>query len=386
MYITYEMAQYSRTNGKRARLAKRVKPPITIPNDLPKPDFMPTKLVRISDMEVVDGSQVNEGYCALSYSWNQSGDIKQDDNGKHVRIDNGKHKIISYANIFPDMIIPNYKIPVNYKYDRIETRSKLSKMYHVLEIIDDENYYFTKTIKYVKFEGIIQQICQQFNIKYIWYDQLCINQDNKEEKQHEIRNMHQIYENACCTVALVPDYSHKEKLNESEQHYFKRLWILEEAIKSKRLLIVGRNEHQYGENSTFLQIYYFTESSSELNVSQILHYAHQRTSTKDHDRVFALIHLFPEFIDHKNEPHPFKKLIIRHFCGVFSTKNSINKIRIDYSQPFEDLMIQFYGLLAKKDISILIFGKNRNYISTIKKYKFLPSWTGVNANSSMMTI
>ncbi|KAI9251475.1 hypothetical protein BDA99DRAFT_521976 [Phascolomyces articulosus] len=71
----------------------------------------------------------------------------------------------------------------------------------------DKNYYFSKMVQYVKFEGIIQQICQQFNIKYIWYDQLCINQDNKEEKQREIRNMHQIYENAYCTVAFVPDYT-----------------------------------------------------------------------------------------------------------------------------------------------------------------------------------
>ncbi|KAI9271737.1 hypothetical protein BDA99DRAFT_500856, partial [Phascolomyces articulosus] len=70
-------------------------------------------------------------------------------------------------------------------------------------------YYFTKTVQYVKFEVIIQQICQQFNIKYVWYDQLCINQDDKEEKYREIRNMHQIYENAYCTVALVPDFSPK---------------------------------------------------------------------------------------------------------------------------------------------------------------------------------
>ncbi|KAI9271628.1 heterokaryon incompatibility protein-domain-containing protein [Phascolomyces articulosus] len=143
-----------------------VKSPITIPNDLPKPDFMPTKLVRISDMKVVDGSQANESYCALSYSWNQSGDMVLDETtGKYKRIDKGKHRIFR----------------------------------------SDDHY------EYVKFEGLIQQICQQFNIKYIWYDQLCINQDNKEEKHHEIRNMHHIYENAYCTVALVPDSSHKKQ-------------------------------------------------------------------------------------------------------------------------------------------------------------------------------
>ncbi|KAI9271887.1 hypothetical protein BDA99DRAFT_595139 [Phascolomyces articulosus] len=208
MYITYETAQYSQ--NQKSKSTKRIKSHVTIPNDLPKPDFMPTKLVRISDMKVVNGSQVNEGYCALSYLWKQSGDILLDETiGKYVRIDEGKHKIIFYDDIFPDMIIPYQKIWIDYKYGSIKTWSKLSKMYQVLEIIDNENYYFTKTIKYVKFEGIIQQICQQFNIKYIWYDQLCINQDNKDEKQHEIRNIHHIYENAYCTVALVPDYCHE---------------------------------------------------------------------------------------------------------------------------------------------------------------------------------
>ncbi|KAI9251901.1 hypothetical protein BDA99DRAFT_521481 [Phascolomyces articulosus] len=67
------------------------------------------------------------------------------------------------------MIIPFKKIIGN---------DKLLKIYRVLEIMEENNYYFHKTIKYVKFEGIIQRICQQFNIKYIWVDQLCINQDD----------------------------------------------------------------------------------------------------------------------------------------------------------------------------------------------------------------
>ncbi|KAI9278780.1 hypothetical protein BDA99DRAFT_567435 [Phascolomyces articulosus] len=133
MYIDYETAQYTyvpHPDEAKGRSNKYSQPPKKVPNDLPKPDFMPTKLVCISDMAVVDGSQVNEGYCALSYSWNQSGSF--------------------------------FYNPFRRKYI----------------IRPDGN------CEYVKFEGIIQQICQQFNIKYIWYDQLCINQDNTEEKQH----------------------------------------------------------------------------------------------------------------------------------------------------------------------------------------------------------
>ncbi|KAI9253465.1 hypothetical protein BDA99DRAFT_540715 [Phascolomyces articulosus] len=74
---------------------------------------MPTKLVCISDINIVDGSQVNEGYCALSYSWNQSGDIR-DDNGKYVRVDEGKHKIVSYHTIYPEMIVPGDMFEILY--------------------------------------------------------------------------------------------------------------------------------------------------------------------------------------------------------------------------------------------------------------------------------
>ena len=40
---------------------------------LPKPEFLPIYLVRISDMKAVRGSELKEEYCALSYPWNQTG-------------------------------------------------------------------------------------------------------------------------------------------------------------------------------------------------------------------------------------------------------------------------------------------------------------------------
>ncbi|KAI9276761.1 hypothetical protein BDA99DRAFT_554716 [Phascolomyces articulosus] len=358
MYITYETAQYAKIDNRRIRRFKRhYRPPETVPNDLPKPEFMPTKLIRISDMEIVYGSQVNEGYCALSYSWNQSGDMVLDEaKGKYMRIDEGRHEIISYCSIFPDMIIPYYIAAKNFK-------RKLWKIYKVLEVMDEKNYYFQKTVKQVKFESILQHICQQFNIKYIWFDQMCINQDDKEEKKREIRNMHHIYENAYCTIALTPEFSGLNVATPSSEdyQYFKRLWTLEEAIKSKKLLFVGKDVHKWGEDiSRSDRLYPLIESSSTLSVSQILYHAHNRTSTKDHDRVFALIHLFPEFMQ---------------------------DINIDYDQPLEELMVQFYRLLAKKSISILVFEKltHHRYESTIQKYStFLPSWTGVNGTHALI--
>ncbi|KAI9268157.1 hypothetical protein BDA99DRAFT_535671 [Phascolomyces articulosus] len=193
-----------------------------------------SKLVRISEMQVVNGSHMDEGYCALSYSWNQSGTVNYEPfHGKHIRIDRG---------------------------------------------ISGNN--------------------------------------DKEEKKREILNMHHSYPNAYCTVVLVPELFHYN-LN-LKQGCFKRLWTLEEAIKSERLLFVGKDIHIWGENLKDYKITYeLVKELSELNVNRILYHAHRRTSTKDHDQVFALIYLLPDIID---------------------------KIDIDYDQePDKDLMIRYYG-------------------------------------------
>ncbi|KAI9494886.1 hypothetical protein BDB00DRAFT_927833 [Zychaea mexicana] len=77
MCITYETKQWCMTTPFQ-HSGPYTQPPRKFSN-LPKPDFMPTWLVRISDMQMVRGSTVNEGYCALSYSWNQSGETIVDE-------------------------------------------------------------------------------------------------------------------------------------------------------------------------------------------------------------------------------------------------------------------------------------------------------------------
>ncbi|KAI9276760.1 hypothetical protein BDA99DRAFT_531855 [Phascolomyces articulosus] len=146
-------------------------------------------------MKVVYGSEVNEGCCALSYPWNQSGDTFTDTIiGKAKRVDRGKHEIISYNSIFPDMNIPEDRL--------FDLKSmKLSK---VFQIMADKNYYFQKSIKYVKFESIVQWICQQFNIN-----------------------------NTYCTVVLLPELRMAKirPLITLREEYFQQLWTLEEVIK-----------------------------------------------------------------------------------------------------------------------------------------------------------
>ena len=184
---------------------------------------MPKRLVRINDMKVVFGSEIDEGYCTLSYSWNQSGDMIEDkESGNCERSDQGKHQITC---------------PARTVQKKLRGRKRISRR-----------------VKFVKFEGLIQHICKDFNIKYIWFDQMCINQNDIKEKQQGIQQTHKIYNNAYCTIALVSElkiYPQHRLFNGRnrgydidpssilESQWMKRIWNLEEALMSKRILAIG---------------------------------------------------------------------------------------------------------------------------------------------------
>ncbi|KAI9494802.1 hypothetical protein BDB00DRAFT_871076 [Zychaea mexicana] len=320
MYVTYSTRQYSDHDQWYSEtqygLFRFARPPQRF-STLPKPQFMPSKLLRVTDMRIVQGSTVNEGYCALSYSWNWSGDIIMDEaNGKTKRVDHKKHKIIFSAKRVP-------------RKPRGRKRSP-------------------RRVKFVEFEGIIQQICKDFDVKYIWYDQWCINQKEKEEKLREIRQMHKIYRNAYCTVALVPEfcsrrYLQTRALSHQQPNYpkiytsqwMRRVWTLEEALLSPKILFVGRDIHSWGHLvKRVANLHTLCQKLPNLDVSTVLYYAHIRTTTKEHDRVFALANLFPDLM---------------------------KSISISYDEPVNDLLLQFYRLLAQKDISILCFGRHKDY-------------------------
>ncbi|KAI9488003.1 hypothetical protein BDB00DRAFT_933074 [Zychaea mexicana] len=319
MYITYNTEQYSDVerwySEPKYGLFQHTRPPQRF-STLPKPEFMPSKLLRVSDMRVIQGSSVSEGYCALSYSWNWSGEIIVDEvTGTTRRVDHGRHRII-----FPAKRVPR------------RPRGRKRK---------------PRRVKYVQFEGIIQQICKDFNVRYIWYDQWCINQDDKDEKIREIKQMHKVYRNAYCTVALIPEFCSRHYLETKPlkhqpnypklytSQWMRRVWTLEEALLSQRILFVGQDIHSWWYLvQRVANLHTLCQKQPVWNVSTILYYAHIRTTTKEHDRVFALANLLPDIM---------------------------SSITVNYDQPIDDLLLHFYGLLAQKDISILCFGCHKDY-------------------------
>ncbi|KAG2217619.1 hypothetical protein INT45_004174 [Circinella minor] len=313
--------------------------------------FKPTWLVRASDMQLVSGSSItdNTQYHALSYSWNQSGEIiKRHSNSrnKYDRVDDGKHTIIS-------------------------------------------GWHKLRKRKHVHFEAIIQRICKDFDIKYIWYDQMCIDQTDTIKKQHEIQQMHHIYQNAHYTVVLLPELEYLGEKNAAshrglvmdtilETEWVKRVWTLEEAYMSRKMLFVGKNVHMWsivGQDCIPLMtrtghfLYNICMEQGKWNASTALWFARTRSSTEQHDWIFALTNMFPAI-----KPG----------------------ITFRYDMTISALTIQFYRLLMEHDPTILLFGEpytsndlkvlnrrrqqhhHQQGASDIKDNSIMsPSWTGI---------
>ncbi|KAI8137949.1 hypothetical protein BJV82DRAFT_633263 [Fennellomyces sp. T-0311] len=198
-----------------------------------------------------------------------------------------------------------------------------------------------------------------------------------EEKQREILQMHNIYKNAYCTVVLVPEldftgleshlpgYSAANIWAISQSDWIQRIWTLEEAFMSKRILFLGRNVHMWSHTSdnivlsdsaTAMFLRAVCTRSMKWNACIVLQYARKRISTKDHDRYFALANMFPE---------------------------KMSDLNTSYKQPLQDLALWFYERLAIDDVSILYFGTPEHVDITEDAMVperpediSLPSWTG----------
>ncbi|KAI8144341.1 hypothetical protein BJV82DRAFT_712323 [Fennellomyces sp. T-0311] len=267
-------------------------------------------------MKVIPGNQADEGYYALSYAWNWCGDIVKDKDGKEQVCDHGLHKIIAYQ-------------------EGVQ-----------------------RPPQWVKCKQIIRQLCQDLNIKYVWYDPMCIKED---ERQEEIRETPQIYRHAYCTLILVPELN----VTESDIELVGKMRTAKVDAISKSVWIKRINAYMWS-NVAAIKVKSIYEVSGRIlynmckkplqwNASAALFHAKDRKTSVPHDRTFALVNLFPEVV------------------------KDIDMVT-DYKQDPLDLLIQFYTALARKLLSILYFGMPANTVDEDEtrwpKDDALSSWAG----------
>ncbi|KAI9498859.1 hypothetical protein BDB00DRAFT_322961 [Zychaea mexicana] len=409
MYITYDTQQYPifadgdialygdrKTSRLQALERSSERPPpgirhlMALSKAAKSPFRVPPRLVRTSDMSIVPGTEAHkQGYCALSYPWNWSGDIVVRGKENSIRVDRAKHRLIFHPLATPAAAVGESQQQANviYNSERDSTSS---------DAIDDPQQQQQQdqrcSVHYVKFEGVIQQICKGFDIHYIWYDQLCVSNSNREE---EVQQMHHYYSNAQFTVVLVPEMKISRKIPMAattatsstyypvshpniarciraihDSQWSMRTWTYQEAIVSERLLFVGENTHLWSDSMHNLYYSQFAVASSASTrtaayyvkslceqhkpgreASNILRHLHTRHCTKEHDRVFALANLFP---------------------------NVRNNSSITYKESVVQQMVDAYTTLATYDLTVLCFGRPaKSYPSTMRHYADLPSWIGV---------
>ncbi|KAI7848083.1 heterokaryon incompatibility protein-domain-containing protein [Circinella umbellata] len=333
-------------------------------------DYRPTWLIRVSDWKKVPGEEAVHGYHTISYSWEQSGKVvpRNDGSGEYDLIDHGKHCIVEDYNLYYDGII----------------NSTLKDDTHVTWCQPESE---GARIRDVTYNQLLQQLCKDFQVDYVWYDKLCINQSDSKAKSYEIKQMHKIYRNARYTIVMIPeavridqeDFQQKIIRPHSdapdqvidaimESSWWKRSWTLEEVMMSKNILIVGtdinffqHSLHTTEELPTTVDLFSnilldFGSRGNNGTVNQGLAFAHFRTSTKSHDMIFALKNTFSDMFD---------------------------EMEINYAADIKKTFHDFYRHIGTKDLSILCFGSallpdgdRGEYQSTVQNYN-LPSWTGV---------
>ncbi|KAG2219496.1 hypothetical protein INT45_010416 [Circinella minor] len=369
-------------------------------------EYRPTWLVRTSDWKLVPGNEAIHGYCALSYCWEQSGEIikKSKEKGEYDCCNHPGHRLVvktvspiptpttttttslssSTTTTLP-LLHPNIDTTKHHQSNLQQEQTTPSKK------SNQNNEDDTRVVHWVTYDVLLQRICHDFHIDYLWYDKLCINQSNKTEKLREIKQMHQIYSHARYTIALIPeiniwdpaDFERPDRFAKTKARkkahdtmwkslWSQRSWTFEELMMSKRILVVGKNAHAWHQADTsndddddekknaglafgdpLVQILDFKNRQLK-SANQVLKFAQFRTSAKEHDKIFALANIF----------------------------HGVIPIDMDYESPIQDVIHDFYRKVAEHDLSILCFGSVRTKSggmrlqSMMAKYN-LPTWTGV---------
>jgi hypothetical protein len=95
---------------------------------------------------------------------------------------------------------------------------------------------------------------EDFGPRYIWIDQLCVDQSNTDERNHQVQLMSNIYRFASIVtvwLGTAPESSHGEGCPEEEvvsilrNPYFDRLWIVQELLLGRSIEVLMYTKMSY---------------------------------------------------------------------------------------------------------------------------------------------
>jgi hypothetical protein len=95
------------------------------------------------------------------------------------------------------------------------------------------------------------------NDRYLWIDQICINQTNIEERNHQVQQMRHIYESCVFVIAWLGQEPQDVRAAGQYQldillhnQYFTRLWIVQEVLLAPEVWLLCGNVWISGRNIT----------------------------------------------------------------------------------------------------------------------------------------
>ena len=166
----------------------------------------------------------------------------------------------------------------------------------------------------------------RYQSQVIWLDAICINQDDVQERSHQVQTMRRIYCGAKCVYSWLGDkpLPHTGILNRQyiidlyyrcrsderqdtrrrdqleyifQAEYWSRMWIVQEFILAKEVqLLVGRNKHS---SSKLLKLYesrFLYDRSTILQQSKAFDLMYYRKAPKNFEALFDTFGMLPRSI------------------------------------------------------------------------------------------